>query len=290
MKDKKNDKSKLKRIIIIVILNLFLALIFMISTVFNGITDEYINQIGILSAIIFTYTFIVLRKKYKNIGVFLLFVFSAFWLIPTVEFDLYKTNNNYYQESTTFKENQKKFATELSNNKINFKDLNNIQIEIEKIIESKKEETTNKSRDISQILNLVKIDSLFIPELVELSCERDNSFISQGVFSFTLKTRDSLETILKIKSEFPWPSDSEIIEKIEFEKSQQLNYEKTISGQNRIYYSQFLIEAITCFSSGDISPSRNIVKLINGLEGLLLLFITTILINSVGSGLKIEKK
>jgi len=288
MKKQKNDNLFLKDIRIF-ILNLILALAFIIGNVFNGITDKYINSIGILSSIIFLYTFLVLRKKHENIGVFLLFVFSAFWLIPTIEFNLYKSNNNFYQESPTFKENQKIIATELSNKKIKFEDLDKIQTELKKIIETKREEKTYKSRDINEILNIFKIDSLFIPELVELRYEL-NSSMSHGNYILTLKTRDSLETILKINTEFSRPADFEIIEKIELEKSQQLIYENTISGQKRIYYSQFLIEAITCFSSGDLSPTRNIVKLLNGIEGLLLLFITTILINSVGSGLSIKKK
>lgn len=69
-----------------------------------------------------------------------------------------------------------------------------------------------------------------------------------------------------------------------------MELENIRNGQNKIFYSEFLIEAITCFSSGDIKPFRNISKLLNGIEGLMIFLLTIILINTVGEGLSIKKK
>ena len=59
--------------------------------------------------------------------------------------------------------------------------------------------------------------------------------------------------------------------------------------KDAIPYSEFWTEVITGFSSSDVKSVRNWTKIFNGLQLLSLLFIATILINSVNNNLGLKK-
>jgi|GEM_PF-6245460 len=64
----------------------------------------------------------------------------------------------------------------------------------------------------------------------------------------------------------------------------------TISTDNRIPFSEFWVESITSFASGHIQPARNFPKLLNAIQILSILFLSTIIINSINNELGLKRK
>ncbi len=271
----------------------FSSLISIIITLFSGATNDYQWLGGAFFLIALIFTYITLRKSFYNIGFLLSLIFMGFWLIPTTEFLLYESNSKNYRISEEFKKTESLLAAEKSKGCLSIEDLNKILIVMRKLQSEgfKKNRPSGTSREsIAGLLNIYAFDSIFIPELIKISYTGKFSAGSMKKYEICLQKGDSLKTILFVKTDFPRPSDYEIIRCVEWELKEQTLLLDLKTGMTHIPYSEFLIDGITAFSNGDISPARNFPKLLNGLQALIMIFLSTMIINSVGLVLTVSQK
>lgn len=263
-----------------------------VITLFSGASNFSKWITGFIFLVSLIYTYIISQGRYKNVGFFLSLLFMAFWLIPTVEFILYEHNPKNYRVSEEFKKSEAILAEEKSKGHLEISDLDKILIEMNKISNAgwARRKPGSSPEDITGMLNIYACKVILIPEPIKLNLRDKFSIYSMKRFELDLVKNDSTKTTLFMKTIFPRPSDHEIIESLKREREEQLLMLDLKSGFTHIPYSEFLIDAVTAFSSDDISPTRNLPKALNGLQALIMVFLTTMIINSFGIGLTITRK
>ena len=242
-------------------------------------------EIGILFFIFLIFIYSKIYKIFNNIGYFFSLLFIAIWLIPTIEYKLYENNPENYRFTEDFKNSVSSFAKEKIKGELSLNELNLILIEMNKLINKALIKDTNKQYPSEEIYHK---DTILIPEPIKLKFKSLFSILS-AKYNLELIKNDTTKTTLFIKTEFR-PTDHEIIESLEYEIQQQKHISNLISGIYKIPFSQFLVESITCFNSNDISPTRNLPKLLNALHILIILCITNIFINLSTNSIFISRK
>lgn len=248
-------------------------------------------EIGILFFLFLIFTYSKIYKIFNNIGYFFSLLFIAIWLIPTIEYKLYENNPENYRFTEDFKNSVSSLAKEKIKGELKLSELNYIKIEMNKVIKKALISDTNKqypSEEIYKMCNSYHKDTILIPEPIKLKFNRLFSILD-AKYNLELIKNDSTKTTLFIKTEII-PTDYEIIKSLEYEIQKQNHISNLISGIYKIPYSQFLVESITCFNSNDISPTRNLPKVLNALHILIILCITTIFINLSTNSIFISRK
>lgn len=287
-KQETDEKSDLLNIASVFIVMLSYSFIQIFSAFVTGGSNISKWLTGFTFSIILLLVYRWLKKYLDNIGVLLLFVFLSFWLVPTLQYILYESNPKYYTISHNFKKNEALLAKELSKGQLSVKDLNKIITFFKNNTQLKKITIEGREGAVRWI-NLDSIKIMYVPEAIKFSYEK-NYAINRGAYTLVFNKGDSLITTLKFKSDFPITWFNILVDEIEIERNKQQELLDMQTKFDHIPYSDFLIDSITAFSSGDISPSRNSTKILNGLQALLILFITTMVINSMSGGLVVKKK
>ena len=264
---------------------------FVVYTLFSGASNISRWWTGLTFFATLCCIYIFLKERFKNVGFFLSLLFMAFWLIPTVEFILYENNPKNYRVSENFKNSEAILAKDKLKGQLGITDLDKILLEMNKIskesLAKRKPESTMD--DITGMVNIYRMKVLKIPEPIKLNIRKKFSII-MGKIEIDLIKNKSTKTTLFLKTDFPELTDNEIIESLNRKREEQLLLMNLKSGLTRIPYSEFLIDAVSTFSSDDISPSRNLPKALNGLQALIMVLLTSIIINSFGIGLTMTRK
>lgn len=241
---------------------------------------QFISHWGLTICIFFieVVVYFFFRKTFKGLILGLGMIFFSFALYPSIAFEIYSRDNTYYEISDGFLNNQKTIALRELRNMIPISKMINIQAAL-----------LNDSLD-----NIP--EEIRIPEKVKFRLNNNLMSLSNPYYSFTLN--DSLETRVFVDNSPDPPLGNKISFKDEIIVGLKHNIERMenlmqVASSSRLAmpYSEFYTESVTSFSSGQIKPARNLSKTLNSLQLLSILFLTTILINTISEGkLAITKK
>ncbi len=148
------------------------------------------------------------------------------------------------------------------------------------------------------------LDSISGRETIYLTFERTHFPNAENVvFSKSDSIKTELTYPLGLNPDPPFPPSNTPESRQRFVENSWFMFvlNNEIEERNKLYrllgkdveiipYSEFWIEAITSFSTADIKPARNWTKILNGLQIISLLFMTTIIINSVNNNLGLSAK
>lgn len=248
------------------------AVIMAISSIISGTYNISPILYGIICSIALFSTYLLLKSRIQNLLLFFTFIFLAFYLIPTVQFYLYKSNFNYFTPSESFIQNESILAKEKLHLKLSNEDLDSVYKFFDTL--------TKFDR---------RFDTIDLPSKIRIVQYRHYGINSQKA-SIVISKNDSLT------NEFTFTNKEAPFYKSDLQKGlkRHIEEQKYITKlirieKNEIPYSEFYIESITTFASDDIKPTRNLSKLLNGIQALCLVFLTTFIINSFGLSLTLKK-
>ncbi len=216
----------------------------------------------------------IFKKSFSGIKTFLIILFFSFLVYPVTSYYLYKYNNNNYRISNEFLEIEKEFAKEKMLNKLTIKDL--------KLINSTLKVNSEYNPDI-----------IYLPDTIKF--EYKDIFKINGRKTQVKITRfDTIQTTMTYLDE-PIPSNYGANPNLIHAINSEITYLESLTkmlgkSSDSIMFSEFWIEAIVGFSAGHINPARNFTKVLNAMQLVSLLFLSTILINSVNGELVIKRK
>lgn len=241
---------------------------------------QFVSHWGLTIIIFFieVVVYFFLRKIFKGLVLGLGMIFFSFALYPSLAFEIYSRDNTYYEISDGFLNNQKTIA---------LRELRNM-IPISKMIKIQAALITDSLDNIAEEIR--------IPEIVKFRNNNNFMSLSNPYYSFTLN--DTLETRIYIDISPDLPVGNkrsikdDIIEGLKHNINRMENLMQVASSsRSAMPYSEFYTESVTSFSSGQIKPARNLSKTLNSLQLLSILFLTTMLINTISEGkLSITKK
>lgn len=275
--------KKTEEIILLPFVVVFLS--YVLSYIYTAISGAYhlpFWSFGILIFLFLTTIFFMFRKKFKGLLTFLILIFFSIWIYPTSTYLLYQNNSNNYDISDSFIENEILLINEKAQTKIPLSELKRIR-------EYLKKENVEES-----------------PKFIEIPERYNFKYLIVGLSGrvlLTISKNDSIETELSYLGRPPRPTGR--IEDSENQKHRNVlilgALNREISGLEKslnfsptkiekLPYSEFWTESIIAFSSGDIKPARNMVKILNSIQIISALFISTILLNTVNNNLSVKRR
>jgi len=216
----------------------------------------------------------VFRRYTKNLLLFFILLFSCIWLIPTIQYWVYENNNNTYLSSDTFKSNISTFVNEKIDGKLS---VNDIDVIINNLL--------------SDSNRIVFFDNLIIDSIYKIDV-KSGFGLKQPDAKVIISKGDSLQTILHFSNSL-FLTSKNLVQGLLNEKDRLQFLTSLKSVDMKIPYNQFVVEAFFGFVNGDISPTRNIPKVLAQLQIFLLLILTSFIFNSFGDlnlGFKAKSK
>lgn len=275
----KRNKAKEERNLITGIF-IIISMIFIISVSEDQTIVFYVTSV--LLALTFYGINYILKKKYNGGSLFLFLVLFSVVIYPNITMILNSADQQFYRFSNEYE----------MTNKIIYEDRLNSEIPIL---------TLTKIKDCLKVIKfkpeLLMFDPpVFIEENEDIPVglvggpdmgKREYIEISQGNFRSIL----FLSSIPMPPPSNEYNANNSTILAIEKKIKNLKRYQNfSIKNVSTIPLSDFYIESLTSFTTGDITPSRGLTKILNALQGLCLLFISTIIINSVNNNLGITPK
>ncbi|PCJ98717.1 MAG: hypothetical protein COA50_00275 [Flavobacteriaceae bacterium] len=227
----------------------FVLSLYIISIIYEAITGAYnvpIRSLGILLFLFFIAVFILLKKHYKGLHKFLVLLFISLYIYPTATYFLFQHNPKYYNISDSFFENEISLIQENTKNNIPVKDLKRIRKHLEK-------EFIGRGPKFIEIPEKYTFDYLLVGSM-------------NGKWSLTISKNDSVETEIRYMGP-PSIFKPLILDALDREID---DLELLINFNSRkvknLPFSEFWIESIFSFHFGDITPGRNLTKILNVLS------------------------
>ncbi|MFD1015739.1 hypothetical protein [Winogradskyella rapida] len=265
------DKLDSFTFLILSMLSVFLIAIFL--NMVSGISSVKPWHFGILYLAVILIIYYSLKTEYNGIKTFLSLLLFAFMVYPISSYYLYQYDNNNYEIS---------------------KDL----IILESLIAKDRLHKNIPVNDLIKIREAIKKSDVDDPKSISLpfpyKMEHKNIYsINNSRSQVTFTKNDSLETEI-IYNNLPPLSGTKNYQLIDGINGKiNLNnklLEISLLKNYQIPFSEFWIESVVSFSSGHIKPAKNFPKIFNSLQIVSLLFLSTILINSVNGQLTVAKK
>jgi hypothetical protein len=247
----------------------------LIFDIIGGISRVTPWQLAIFYVPALLFIYYLFNKLYEGIEIFLILLFFSFMLYPTISYYLYENNPDNYHISSEFQVIEKLLAEDKLKYQIPIEDLEFIKTELKEsntdfpktfctpepiLIDSKYVFAINSSKSK---ISITKGDSLKTEFIVENYPQRPEFY------------RPNNELILALDREIQY-----------FRKLQEL----VLLNTEGIPFSEFWVESITSFTSGHIQAARNLPKMLNAIQILSILFISTIIINTINSELSLKRK
>lgn len=205
----------------------------------------------------------------------LFLLFFSFMIYPTTSYYLYENDSNNYHISSEFQLIEKLLAEDKMRNQVTIEDL--------KFLASSLKTSDSDFPKTFCNPNPIQIDSEYE---FAINDSKSKIVITRG---------DSIKTEFIIRN-YPQRPDfyipnNDIIQGIN-QQIKNMTKLKALatSTDERIPFSEFWVESITSFASGHIQPARNFPKLLNAIQILSILFLSTIIINSINSELGLKRK
>ena len=253
---------------------LFLYFPFIILDLIVGASRLKPWQFGLFYVPTLLIVYYIFKKSISGIKSFLIILFFSFLAYPTTSYYLYKYNSNNYKISNEFLEIEKDFAKEIMSNKLTIQDLQLI----------------NSTLKVTSKYNPVEIH---LPDTIKFEY-KDIFKINGRKTQVRISKFDTIQTTLTYRDEFI-PSKYSANPNLIYAINSEIEYLESLTkmlgkSADSILFSEFWIEAIVGFSAGHISPARNFTKVLNAMQLVSLLFLSTILINSVSGELVMKRK
>lgn len=260
---------------LIAVLMILLYLPRLFYDMLQGISQVEPCNLAIFYAFALFVIYILFDTIYSGLRTFLFLLFFSFLVYPITSFYLYNSNKGNYLITNQLKLIQKDLAQEKIKREVSIEDLEFL---------SRQLSISNNSLPIY----FPKRDSITIDSKIV-------SLINPSKRKIIITKSDSIRSEFYIEYGALPPDEDDFHSSIILGLDKHIRYitnlkQLILINTEVIPFSEFWIESITSFSSGHIQPARNIPKLLNGIQILAILFLTTIIINSINGELSLKRK